>query len=201
MEVFRFEQGSEEWTQAKLGVVSTSKFSQVLNKKSGRGTFMCKLAAERLTGVQQVSYSDKNMENGLDLEGAAREYYEVLHGCTVEQVGFIKRDDWVGTSPDGLVGRDGMIEIKSVIPSTQITTILSGKMPTCHIPQVQGQMWVSERKWCDFVSYCPAVKQRPFFSVRIPRDEEYINKKLAVAVIMFVNELKAMIEKLTVSEF
>ena len=194
-------QGSQEWVDIKLGVVSTSKFSQVLNKKTGRGLFMRKLAAERLTGVQQVSYTDKNMEDGLGLEGLAREYYEGLKNCSVEQVGFIKRDDWVGSSPDGLVGSDGQIEIKCPIPSTHIDNILRARMPTCYIPQVQGQLWVSERKWCDWISYCPAVKDRPFFSTRILRDEEYINKKLAVEVIMFVNELKAMIEKLTVSEF
>ena len=199
MEILRFEQGTEEWMQAKLGVVSTSNFDKILNKGAGRGLYMRKLAAERLTGEPQASYNNKNIENGIEFELFAREYYEKVYSCTVEQVGFVKRDDWVGSSPDGLVG-EGTIEIKCPIPSTHIENIIKDKMPTCYIPQVQGQLWVTERKWCDWISYCPAVKGRPFFSKRIPRDEKYI-KELAISVIVFVNELKEMIEKLTVSEF
>jgi len=168
----------------------------VLNKGTGRGLYMRKLAAERLTGESQAGYSNENMENGVEVEPQAREYYEMVNHCSVEQVGFIKRDDWVGTSPDGLVGRDGLIEIKCPIPSTHIDNILKARMPT----QVQGQLWVSERKWCDFISYCPAIKDRPFFCKRIPRDEEYIHK-LAVAVVMFVEELKTIIKRMTFSEF
>lgn len=196
MKIFKFEQGSEEWHEAKLGVVSTSNFDKVLNTGSGRGLYMRKLAAERLTGITQLGYSNENMENGLEVEPQAREYYEDLKGCLIEQVGFIKRDDWVGTSPDGLVSNDGQIEIKCPIPSTHIENILKAKMPAFYRSQVQGQLWITERKWCDWISYCPAVKDRPFFSVRVFRDEEYI-KELAIKVIMFVNELKEMLEKIT----
>jgi len=197
MEIFTFEQGSEEWHKAKLGVVSTSNFDKVLNKGSGRGLYMRKLAAERLTGITQVEYSNVNMENGLEIEPQAREYYEGLKDCLVEQVGFVKRDDWVGTSPDGLVGNDGLIEIKCPIPSTHIDNILKAKMPVCYRPQVQGQLWVTERKWCDWISYSPTIKDRPFSSVRVFREEEYIAKELAIKVVMFVNELKEMIDKIT----
>jgi len=112
MEVFHCEQGSDEWLNVKRGVVSTSHFSEVLNKGSGRGLYMRKVAAEILTGTTQVSFSNKNMINGIDLEPDAREYYELLYGCPVDQVGFIKRDEWVGASPDGLIGLDGGLEIK-----------------------------------------------------------------------------------------
>lgn len=194
MEVIKCEQGSEEWYKAKLGIVSTSNFDKVLNSGTGRGLYMRRLAAERLTGITQPGYSNDNMENGLDLEGAARSYY--LNNSEVEQVGFVKRDDWVGASPDGLVGKDGLIEIKCPLPSTHIDYILKGKMPTCYRPQVQGQLWVTKRDWCDWVSYCPTVKGRPFFSVRILRDEKYINV-LRLAVEQFVTELKEMINKIT----
>ncbi len=200
MEIIDCQQGTDEWFEAKLGVVSTSNFSKVLNKGEGRKLYMRKLAAERLTGITQVSYSNDNMRAGQDLEPSAREYYELLHDCTVEEVGFIKRDEWTGTSPDGLVGADGLIEIKCVIPSTHIENILRAKMPTCYTSQVQGQLWVTERKWCDWFSYCPDMAKRPYYSVRIGRDEEYI-KELAIKVIIFVEDLKRMIEKLTVSEF
>lgn len=192
---YEFEQGSDEWCEIKLGVVSTSNFDKVLNQGTGRGLFMRKLVAERLTGTSQVGYSDKNMETGKELEGFAREHYKDLKGCQVEQVGFIKRDDWVGASPDGLVGAEGLIEIKCPIPSTHIENILKAKMPACYIPQVQGQLWVIEREWCDWISYCPFIKDRPFFNTRIFRDEKYI-KVLEIAVGEFVTEMKEMIGKI-----
>jgi len=195
-------QGSQEWIDVKLGIVSSSNFVKVLAKGKGqtRKLYMRKLVAERLTGELQVSYTDKNMEDGIELEPAAREYYELLNDCTVEEVGFVKRDDNVGTSPDGLVGNDGLIEIKCPIPSTHIDTLLADKMQTCYIPQVQGQLWITERKWCDWISYCPAVSKRPFYCVRINRDETYI-KELAIQVTIFVGELKKMVEQITESEF
>jgi len=196
MKIFKFEQGSEEWHEAKLGVVSTSNFDKVLNTGSGRGLYMRKLAAERMLCNTQIGYSNENMVNGLDVEPQAREYYENSKGCSVEQVGFIKRNDWVGTSPDGLVGNDGQIEIKCPIPSTHIENILKAKMPAPYRPQVQGQLWITERKWCDWISYCPALNDRPFYSVRVFRDEEYI-KVLETAVEQFVSELKEMINKIT----
>ncbi len=196
MKIFTFEQGSDEWREIKLGVVSTSNFDKVLNKGTGRGLFMRKLAAERLTGFSQTEHTNQNMENGLEMEIYAREYYETSKDCSVEQVGFIQRNDWIGTSPDGLVGNEGLLEIKCPIPSTHIENILKAKMPACYTPQVQGQLWVTERKWCDWISYCPAVKDKPFFSIRILRDEKYI-KVLKIAVEEFVIELKEMIEKIT----
>ncbi len=161
---------------------------------------MRKVAGERLSGIKEESYSNANMEAGLELEASARAYYEKVNNCIVEQVGFIKKDDWIGSSPDGLVGDDGQIEIKCVIPSTQIATILKGSMPTEHIKQVQGQLFVSGRKWCDFVSYCPLLIPRPFFSVRIYRDEEYLHN-LAVELEMFIADLKKMIDSITKNQF
>ncbi len=197
MEIFEnIIQLSPEWYEVKLGVVSTSNFDKVLNSGSGRGLYMRKLAAERLTGITQNGYSNEAMENGLDTESEARGYYAREKDCPVREVGFIKRDDWVGTSPDGLVDKDGMVEIKCPLASTHIDNILKAKMPALYRPQVQGQLWVAERQWCDWISYCPSVKSRPFFSVRILRDEKYINV-LKVGVEQFVKELKEMINKIT----
>ncbi len=201
MHIIECQQGTDEWFKAKLGVVSTSKFSEVLNRKTGRGLYMRKLAAETLTGVTEESYLNGNMEAGIEQEAEAREYYELINGCDVRQVGFVLREDRrTGSSPDGLIYEDGLIEIKCPIPSTHINNIIKAKMPATYIPQVQGQLWVTERKWCDWISYCPAMVKRPFFCVRVFRDEKYI-KELAISVIVFVNELKEMIEKITKSEF
>ncbi len=200
MQIFECQLNSDEWLDLKLGVVSTSNFAKVLNSGSGRGLYMRKLAGERLSGVTQIGYSDSNMEAGIELESDAREYYEMVNSCDVRQVGFIKKDEWIGCSPDGLVGDDGLIEIKSVIPSTHIQTIIQDKMPTGHIPQVQGQMFVTGRKWCDFISYCPSMKTRPYFCKRVLRDEAYISN-LSEKVELFVEQLKDMINKITETKF
>ena len=193
-------QGSDEWFDAKRGMMSASNFSKILNKGSGRGLYMRRLAGERLTGETQETYSNGNMEAGIELEAAAREYYEELNSCEVEQVGFVKMSDWIGCSPDGLVSDDGLIEIKSVLPSTHINNILRAKMPTEHIPQVQGQLFVTGRKWCDWISFCPAIKVRPFFCVRISRDGKYVNV-LEIAISQFVTELQGMIKKINETRF
>ena len=195
MKIINCIQGSEEWWDAKLGVVSASHFHQVQNKRTGRGRYRRKLAAERLTGFREDTYTNKTIENGTETEQEARRYYEIRNDCEVEQVGFVTRDDDIGGSPDGLVGKPGLLEIKCPLSSTHIETILSGKMPSLHIPQVQGLLWITERQWCDFVSYDPRVLSQPMFTVRVERDVEYF-KKLAGEVGVFVNELKAMIDKI-----
>ena len=193
-------QGSEEWWEAKLGVVSASHFSEVLNKKTGRKRYMRKVAAERLTGLREESYKNDVMEAGSETEAEARRYYETVNDCEVKQVGFVMRDEWVGGSPDGLISKDGLLEIKAPLSSTHIETILSGKMPTIHIPQVQGLLWVTERKYCDFISFDSRVVSQPMFCVRVERDVEYF-KTLAGEVGIFIKELKEMIKIIDKNDF
>jgi len=197
MEIIDCIQGSDEWFEARLGYVTASNFAKVISKGTGRGLYMRKLAAERLTGQREESYKNAVMENGNIVEAEARNYYETAYDCQIEQVGFVKRDERIGGSPDGLVGTDGMIEIKCPLSSTHVANILSGKMPTEYIPQVQGLLWVTERQWCDFVSYDPKVLSRPIFIVRIERDKDYIIK-LSAQVSVFVKELQEMIKKIDV---
>jgi hypothetical protein len=194
MEVFDCLQGSEEWFAARLGKVTASCFSDVLCKGSGRKTYMMELVAERLTGERQKGYCDKNMQDGSDKESDARVFYESLNDLPVQQVGFVALNDNVGCSPDGLVGEDGLIEIKCPLASTHIVTLLKGKMSTTYTPQVQGQLWVTGRKWCDYVSFAPQMKQRPFYCTRVFRDDKYI-KVIEMAVEQFVTELNELISK------
>jgi hypothetical protein len=136
------------------------------------------------------------MEEGTETEPQAREYYAGLNGVTVEQIGFIQLGDDIGSSPDGLVGDDGMIEIKCPFPSTHLGYILKGSLPSEYKAQVQGGLWVSGRKWTDFISFDPRVKSRPFWSIRVERDEKYIGE-LARAVQVFVEELQTLTEKVS----
>jgi putative phage-type endonuclease len=196
--IIQCEQRSEEWYLAHLGLVTSSNFDTVLSSKSssGRKTYMMKLLAERMTGIPQTSYSNLAMENGIETEPFAREYYEAIKNIHVEQLGFIRMGE-VGSSPDGLVGDDGMIEIKCPYSSTHLGYILANKMPSSYVPQVQGQLWICERQWCDFISYDPKVKSRPFWSIRVERDEDYI-KNLSNNVDDFVQELLALENRLRV---
>ena len=194
------EQGSDEWLRLRLGVITASKYKDVLSKGKGltRASYMRQLAAESLTGEVQALYKNDAMQWGTETEPQARAMYELMQCETVEEVTFITHDDInTGVSPDGLVGDCGLVEFKCPNTSTQIETFLSGKMPTSHRAQVQGQMWVSERKWCDFVSFDPRIHgASSYFCVRVHRDEKYISE-LELEVIKFDSELKEMIDKLT----
>lgn len=189
------QQGSEEWHEARLGFVTASNFINVLNKMTGRGLYMRKLAAERLTGLREDGYYDKNMKNGNLTEDEALNYYAMANDCIVNEVGFVKRDDDIGGSPDGLIGEEGIIETKCPLSSTHIANIINNKMPSEYKPQVQGLLWITERQWCDFISYDPRNPYRPMFPVRVERDAEYI-KNLAGQVGLFIKELKKMVNKI-----
>lgn len=196
VKIFDCEQQSDEWYAVKLGKVSASNFSMVLNKKTGRKTYLFRLLGERFSGESYESYSNKTIERGSEVESQARAYYEALYG-EVKQIGFAQLNDYVGCSPDGLVDDDGLIEIKSPQPNTHIREIIEDKFPSTYKPQVQGNLWVTGRAWCDFISFDPRVKVRPFWKIRVYRDEEYIVETLAKAINIFVKEMIELEGKIT----
>jgi hypothetical protein len=194
-------QGSESWHLIKLGHASASHFSTVIGKAgSTRSLYMRKLIAEILTGEPQESYSNGNMERGLELEPLAREYYESMNGCVVKQVGFIEVSENIGVSPDGLVGEDGYLEIKAPLPSTHIDYILKDREVASYKAQCQGGLWATGRKWVDFVSYCPEITSRPYWAIRVTRDEKYI-AEIDIKVNKFVAEMKQLITKISGPKF
>lgn len=147
---------------------------------------MLKLLGERLTGEPMESYSNHHMERGKVMEEEAADLYAMLNGGG-DRIGFIRNGD-KGCSPDLIVGDDGLVEIKSKLPHIHLAALFDDKVPSEHIAQVQGQLWVAEREWCDFMSYWPGL--RPFIK-RVYRDEEYI-KKLSAEVDRFNDELNAL---------
>ena len=199
MEIIRdIEQGSPEWFALRLGVITGSKFKDVMAKGAGktRKAYMYQLAAEIITGEMEESYNNSYMEWGTENEPVARAMYELNENVIVDEVCFIKRDDKVGASPDGLVGDSGLVEFKCPKTTTQIDTFLSGKMPASHKAQVQGQIWVSERGWCDFVSFDPRIEgDASYCCYRQQRDDEYI-KQLEEACYLFSCELRGMVKTL-----
>lgn len=188
-------QGSPEWFAARCGCATASKFSAVLAKGQGktRAAYLRSVVAEMLTGKPTETYHNAHMERGNEQEPAARTEYEALTGDFVERVGFIRHPDLpIGCSPDGLIGADGGAEIKSVIPTVQLDTLLSGGYPSEHRPQVQGSLWLTQRAWWDFCSYSPDMPENlRLYVFRVKRDEEYI-AMLEREVTAFVREAEQM---------
>lgn len=205
MEIIKdIDQGSQEWFAIRYGWITASRFKDVLSNGRGsapsktRFSYMYQLAGEALTDMPMETYTNEYMEWGTATEPQARDMYEFQTGNDVDQVTFIRlgNDRKIGCSPDGLIGDNGLIEIKCPKTTTQIETFLSGKMPTVHKAQVQGQLWITEREWCDFVSFDPRINgDASFFCQRIERDEEYI-KDLADKCYQFEYELLEMINTL-----
>lgn len=198
MTVWRdLEQGTDEWLMARLGVPTASEFDAILT--CGRGgkpsqtrlTYMFKLIGERLTDEPSAKFGNVHTDRGHALEPEARELYEIITGNTPEPIGFVSRGKWCGASPDSFVGDNGMLEIKTKLPHLQIPVLLSGDVPNEHVAQLQGQLWVCEREWVDFLSYWPGL--RPFLK-RVHRDEGYI-AKLAAAVAEFHEQMNDIMEK------
>jgi putative phage-type endonuclease len=195
------EQRSEEWFQARLGLVTASRVADVLAKiKSGesasRRNYKIQLVSERLTGERQETYINQAMQDGIDREQFARDRYVQQFG-EVEEVGFVKHPTLeAGASPDGMVGNDGIIEIKCPMGSTHTETLMTQDIPSKYVPQVQFQLLVTGRKWCDFVSYNPMFPEHlQVFVKRIEADPVY-QKELESEVKQFLEEVDTIINKL-----
>jgi predicted phage-related endonuclease len=132
-----------------------------------------KIAMERLTGKISEGYSNAAMQRGIELEPMAREAYEVEKLTLVEQCGFIEVDEWLGCSPDGLVGDEGMIQIKCPAYNTHIGYIVNDEVPKDYYIQMQTELYVSGRRWNDFVSFHPDL---PMYVKRVLPDEAMIKK-------------------------
>jgi hypothetical protein len=199
LEIFNCDQGTPEWFACRMGIPTASEFATVLmqGKKKGepsatRRKYMLTLIGERLTGQPADSYSNRHMERGKELEPEARRMYAFAADVEPQQIGFIRRDDKVGCSPDSLIGDRGMLEIKTRLPHLQIELLLDGNVPSEHEAQLQGQLWVAEREWVDFVSYWPGLD---LFVKRVYRDETKI-KSIELGVEMFLSEMLEVMAKL-----
>lgn len=178
MQVINIEQGTEEWHKTRRGVITGSRFKDVVTPSRGElsksnVSYMYELVAERM-GATVEFYKSEYMQRGNDLEDQAREAYEFIKEVSVKEVGFCLDDcKLFGVSPDGLIGEDGGLEIKCPKETTHISYLAKGELPLIYKPQVQGSLWVTGRKWWDFMSYHPDL---PPLIVRVERDEEYIKK-------------------------
>lgn len=199
IEVFNCEQGTPEWYACRAGIPTASEFATVLmqGQKKGepsktRRKYMLTLIGERLTGQPSEGYVNGHMLRGKEHEPAARQLYRAMnYDLKTEQVGFIRNGD-KGCSPDLFVGDSGMAEFKSNQPHILLEMHLADEVPKEHECQLQGNLWVAEREWIDFMSYWPGLD--PFVK-RVYRDEKAI-KSIALGVEIFNNELHELMAKL-----
>lgn len=175
-----FVQGSEAWLEARAGIVTASTIGQLVTptlkiaaNDTSRGLVFT-LAAERITGNIEEVYVNRDMERGTLDEPYARDYY-AEHYADVQEVGFIRLDTstyTLGYSPDGLVGDDGLIEIKSRRQKKHLQTIMLDQVPRENMAQLQAGLLVTGRDWCDYISFCSGM---PLFVKRVFPDPAWVD--------------------------
>ena len=195
------EQGGDEWHALRRGMITASAISRLLtgtgkpaNNDTSRAQLL-QLLAERITGESEPSFYGDDMARGHLLEPLARDIY-AQHRAPVTECGFVTADfdgTVIGYSPDGLVGDDGLIEIKSPRQKNHLRSLLTDEVPAEYVPQVQTGLAVTGRAWCDFITYAPGL---PLFIHRCTRDELVIAQLIAAAQAAEV-ELQRLMELYT----
>ena len=196
-------QGSAEWHAIRCGKVTASRVADVVAKtKTGwgasRANYMAEIIAERLTGETAAGFTNAAMQWGTDNEPDARVAYEFRTDAEVAQVGFVIHPviQDSGASPDGLVGDDGLVEIKCPNTATHIETLIGQAVPSKYIPQMQWQMACTGRKYCDFVSFDPRLPESMRLAVmRVERDDKLI-ASLEKDIADFLAEVETKVAKL-----
>jgi putative phage-type endonuclease len=193
-------QRNEIWQQARIGKITCSNFYKVMTRGRAKDcefgdtaiTYAMEIVTEILTGEKKEDFTNAAMEWGNTYEREAKEQYQLETFNKIINTEYIPFDDIVGGSPDGLVGDDGIIEIKCPNSTTHLTNLINKEVPAIYKPQVHGYLMITGRKWCDFVSYDPRFKdEQRLLIVRIERDEQYISelKKRIEKFKIIINEI------------
>jgi len=197
------EQGTDEWFAARIGKVTASRVADVIAKtktgySSSRDNYMAQLICERLTNQKADGFTNAAMQWGTETEPLARISYEVAQNVLVDEVGFVPHPKilMAGASPDGLIGDNGLLEIKCPNTATHIDTLLSETVPGKYNTQMQFQMACTDREWCDFVSFDNRLPtELQLFVKRVPRDNVFI-RLIEGEIVQFIAELDDKINKL-----
>lgn len=198
MEIIDVIQGSPEWFKIRTGIPTSSNFDKIVTTKgvpsSQAKKYLYKLAGEFISGIPENTYQSAAMERGCILEPEARSLYEVVRNVEVTEVGFCISDtvNKFGASPDGLVEEDGLLEIKCPNLATHVGYLIENKLPSDYIQQVQGQLLVTKRRWCDFMSYYPGL--RPLI-VRVKKDDIFLTR-MGSELHLFCERLQETINKI-----
>lgn len=197
------EQGTPEWFSVRLGKATASRISDLIATTKGgwgasRKNYAAQLIAERLTGTPADTFSSPAMQWGTTTEPEARRVYSFREDVDVVEVGFIDHPSIAmsGASPDGLVGEEGLVEIKCPNTATHIDTLLGQCVPSKYVTQIQWQLACTGRAWCDFASYDPRLPESMrLFVQRLHRDDAEI-ARLEAYVIDFLGEVDETVAKL-----
>jgi putative phage-type endonuclease len=198
------EQRTPEWQAARLGKATGSRIADIVARtKAGystsRANYAAQLVCERLTGIAAESFVSGAMQWGSEKEPEAQRLYAFEHDVEVIEVGFLDHPsiDMSGASPDGFIGEAGLIEVKCPLTATHIDTLLGQAIPGRYLTQMQWQMAVCGRQWCDFVSYDPRLQaDLRLFTRRVHRDEALI-AALEREVMAFLGEVSDTLARLT----
>ena len=186
-------QRSNEWYVARLGRATASRFGDIMAgaKYAGWRNYRADLVIERLTGTRIETYTSTAMQWGIDTEPLARLRYSLTTKQTIEECGLFAHEKLeAGASPDGLIGTDGVVEIKCPNPATHIETLKTNKVPKAYYWQMMGQLWITGRDWADYVSFDPRLPDNAsLIIIRVYRNEEEI-KKLEEQVKVFLDEVE-----------
>lgn len=191
------EQRSDEWYAVRLGKITASKINDILMKpdKAGYQNYLSQLVCEQLTKRASVNYSSWSMDRGAEIEPQARAYYELAKDVAIAEVGFIDHPylENCGCSPDGLIGDEGLVEIKCPEQTKHIKNLMKEKIDRNYLLQMQWQMACTGRLWCDYVSYNTYFPdEMQFYIQRVHRDSEEI-----IVIETAARSFLAQIEKLT----
>lgn len=196
--------GTPQWLAARRGLLTASRIADALavlktgKPSESRRKLMFELLAERMTGIAVDHYVTPAMQWGIDNQADAITEYEAETGEIVGPELFVLHPeiDWLGATPDGLVGSDGLLEVKCPTTPKHLAWVMAGEVPTEHRPQMLCQLACTRRKWVDFVSYDPRVKGKSrLFIVRFEPDAAEI-EKLEAGAREFLAELQAMSDQL-----
>lgn len=200
MIILDIEQNTPEWHLARLGIPTASMMSSIITStgkaSTSSKTYMNQLLADWKAGEPVDNWAgNKFTEIGHEREPEIKALYEFITDKKVDDIGFCFKDDkrLVGCSPDGFVCDDGLVEFKNPKGSTMAKYLLYGKVPTTYIPQVQAQMWITGRDWCDFMFQHPDIGNK---IIHVERDEIFI-AKMSGMVSKFIEEMLEKREKLT----
>lgn len=195
MRIIECIQGSPEWYAAKCGIPTSSNFDKIVTTKGEpskqREKYLYRLAGETITGISEESYQNEAMLRGKEMEFEARKLYQLIENTKVKEIGFCLERGF-GCSPDGFVGKYGLLEIKCPLLSAHVNYLLDKSLPIDYWQQLQGQLLVTDRNWVDVMSYYLGIKP---LIIRVKREKKFISV-LEVELKRFCAELKQVVKKI-----
>lgn len=196
MKIYNFEQRTEDWYNFRKGKMTASNADTIIANGKGLETYIYNLMAEYYSSAEKENYINADMQRGIDLEPEAKIEFQFYTGLDIKEVGCVELNEYILASPDGLIGDDGLIEIKCPNDSIYFKLLLSNNIKPEYIAQMQMQMYVTDRQYCYFVSYNPNF-EKSLYIKKINRDEEMIEKlkKGLERGTQLINEIKENFRK------